>query len=433
MTFPRTPSRPGGRQRGFTLVELMVAVALGMLVMVALVAVYLNVSRTNSEMYKTNGLIENGRFAIDVLNEDLAHAGYWGGYVPTFDNFSLRTVPTPCPGALPADPCDVPDAASLANGPCFAYASWTPAYRATLMGIPVEVYGDGVPPGCDTATLIKDRKPGTDVLVVRHAETCVPGTANCEAFDANKVYFQASKCAAETDNGYFFDLAKRAALADFSLKNRGCTGVPPATVAGALGVAEVRKFVSNIYYIRTWAASTGDGVPTLVRVSFGPNGGTPAHEAPAQALIEGIEQFRVELGLDLKEAKCNTDVDYTKAIQRTAAPVTLVDPSTCALNAANLAANTLPLVRGDGVPESYVHCPAAGCTVGQLLNVVAAKIFLLARSKETSAGHEDLKTYSLGSAAAASVAPADKAYKRHLFQTTVRLTNISARRETPLP
>ena len=101
MTHLRNPSRAGERQHGFTLVELMVAIALGMLVMVALVAVYLNVSRTNSEMYKTNGLIENGRFAVDVLNEDLAHAGYWGGYVPTFDNFSLRTVPTPCPGALP--------------------------------------------------------------------------------------------------------------------------------------------------------------------------------------------------------------------------------------------------------------------------------------------------------------------------------------------
>jgi type IV pilus assembly protein PilW len=229
-----------------------------------------------------------------------------------------------------------------------------------------------------------------------------------------------------------YDLSQKANLADFTLKKRGCTGTPPATVAGALGLAEVRRLVSNIYYIRTWAATDGDGVPTLVRATFGDVGGLPAHTAP-QALIEGIEHFRVELGLDLKEAKCNTDVDYTKAIQRSSAPQTLVDPSTCALNAANLPRNTLPLVRGDGVPESYAHCGAGGCAVGQLLNVVAAKIFLVARSKDPSPGHQDVKNYTLGSAGAASVPTADQGYKRHLFQTTVRMTNISARRETPLP
>jgi type IV pilus assembly protein PilW len=174
------------RQRGFTLVELMIAVALGMLVMIALVAVYLNVSRTNSEMYKTNGMIENGRFAIDVLNEDLTHAGFWGGYVPRFDDYSLRKLV----------PADLPSAAALAKGPCAAYADWDAEYKTMLIGVPVQVFDDALPTGCD-ATLIKDRKAGTDVLVVRHADTCVPGTTNCEAFNASKVYYQMSRCATE--------------------------------------------------------------------------------------------------------------------------------------------------------------------------------------------------------------------------------------------
>jgi type IV pilus assembly protein PilW len=414
MSTRQTPTRRL-RSLGFTLVELMVAVALGMLIMVALIAVYLNVSRTNSEMYKTNGLIENGRFAIDFLNEDLSHAGYWGGYVPQYDNFALRTAPT-----------DVPDAASLAMGPCAAYAAWTPAYRNMLLGVPVEVFGDGTPTGCDTTTLIKDRKADTDVLVVRHAETCSPGDPNCEALDASKVYFQNSQCANEIDASLFYVLSRTPG--DFTLKQRGCTGTPPAT-AGTL--MPVRKFVSNIYYVRTWAVTTGDGIPTLVRASFGPNGGMPAHEAPAQALIEGIESFRVELGID-NQSRCGVAVNYALAITPGAGG-NLVDPATCTHNAVTATANTLPRLRGDGVPESYVRCPAAGCTVEQLRDVVAVKLYVLARSRDLSAGHTDTKTYNMGAAAAYTPVAADQPYKRHLFQTTVRLTNISARRETPAP
>jgi type IV pilus assembly protein PilW len=428
----RQPPTSHLRALGFTLVELMVAVALGMLIMVALIAVYMNVSRTNSEMYKTNGLIENGRFAVDFLNEDLAHGGYWGGYVPQFDDLTQRIVPP-----------DVPDAASLAMGPCAAYAAWTPAYRNLLIGVPVEVFGDGTPTGCDTTTLIKDRKAGTDVLVVRHVDTCSPGDPNCEALDANKVYFQNSQCANELGAGMYFVLSRT--QADFTLKRRGCTGTPPAVTVGTL--MPIRKFVSNIYYIRTWAVTVGDGIPTLVRVAFGPNGGLPAHEAPAQALIEGIEDLKVELGID-GQGRCGGAVNYTVAIDNGVAPSgpssgvsggvvpvpgNLVDPSTCAFNPLNGLNNTLPTVRGDGVPESYVRCPAAGCTVEQLRDVVAVKVYVLARSRDISAGHADTKTYTMGSAAAYTPAAGDQGYKRHLFQTTVRLTNISARRETPTP
>lgn len=65
--------------RGFTLVELMVAVTIGLLIVAALLALYLNITRTNTEMAKANSLIENGRFAIQLIQNDLIHAGFWGG------------------------------------------------------------------------------------------------------------------------------------------------------------------------------------------------------------------------------------------------------------------------------------------------------------------------------------------------------------------
>lgn len=421
--------RSGRAQSGFTLVELLVAIALGLLVMIALIAVYFNVSRTNSEMSKTNSMIENGRFSIDVLNEDITHAGFWGGYTPLFDSLASRVIPTGVPGTT-----------SYANGPCWAFSNWNdPAnalhveYHDYLIGVPVEAYRDAAPPGCPT-TVVKDRKPGTDVLVVRHADTCLPGESNCEALDPNKVYFQFSRCAIELDATPPARSVLSNNTASFVLHNRVCGGSMPGAVTGTL--APIRKFSSNIYYVRTWSTTEGDGIPTLVRSSFGLVSGVPAHQ-PAQALVEGVESFAVELGVDNAGRCAGSAVDYTKAIKMDAIASggNLVDPSDCLYKAADPPKNTMPLVRGDGVPETFVRCPAAGCPVEQLRDVVAVKLYVLARSRDASGGHTDAKTYQLGSGITdtLTISPTgdDQKFKRHVFQTSIRMVNVSGRRETP--
>tara|TARA_B100000959_G_scaffold101286_1_gene106912 strand:- start:78 stop:1118 length:1041 start_codon:yes stop_codon:yes gene_type:complete len=68
------------RQRGVTLVELMVALSIGLLVTVAMLKVYVDASG----MYRFNeGLArvqENGRFALEFLRRDARVAGFWGCY-----------------------------------------------------------------------------------------------------------------------------------------------------------------------------------------------------------------------------------------------------------------------------------------------------------------------------------------------------------------
>jgi type IV pilus assembly protein PilW len=427
------------RQHGFTLVELMVSITLGLLVMVALVAVYLNISRTNTEMAKTNSVIENGRFALDLLEEDISHAGFWGGYVPKFDDVSYSA----------AVPGDAPSALMVAAPePCLAYTSWgaTVGYFDSMIGIPVQSY-DTTPTNCGGGAAgqpITNKQADTDVLVVRHADHCLPGTGNCEADTiasaTPKVYFQSSLCSLETENVPPYRYVLSNALAAFTLKVRGCTGTPPGTVGVA---ANRRKFVSNMYYVRNYAVSVGDGIPTLMRSTFGTGGvgSIPGFE-PAVALIEGIQGLAVELGIDAK-SRCGTNAD-TALLSR-------VDPTTvatgCAVNAAIAASNTLPLNRGDGVPESFVRCSGAGgCTPAQLENVVAVKVYVLARSRETSPNTTDTKVYCLGSTCPAATVTACPAvgtnpapllgpfcdgYKRHVYQTVVRLHNVSGRRETP--
>jgi type IV pilus assembly protein PilW len=398
----------------------MVSIVIGMIVMVALVSVYGNISRTNTEMSRTSAVIESGRFSIDLLQEDLQHAGYWGGYVPDWDNIAVTATPT----AL----------AATAPDPCLSFTNWTPSYKDLLVGLPVQAFSSasaGVPTGLSgCSSIITDRKANTDVLVVRRAESCVPGAGNCEADSAGKIYFQPSFCTAQS-----YALTTAAAMTAGTVADAvpyvlGTTGFTLRTRACGAAVTPKRKFVSHIYYVRTWSSTSNDGIPTLVRATFNLGGAssTPGFET-AQPLIEGVDGFVVDLGIDSSSRCSGTSVNYTQAPTGTYK----WNPATCAHDTTTPLNNTLPSNRGDGVPESYLRCGSGGCTVAQLRDVVAAKIYVLARSREASASAES-KTFTLGSVSGSqtTVTPgtSDK-FRRQVFQTTVRLNNVSGRRESP--
>jgi type IV pilus assembly protein PilW len=365
-------------QSGLSLVELMISMAISLVILAALVLLFTNTSRSNREFARANGMIESGRLALQVLEADVLHGAYWGTYVAAFDDQTLNIAPD--------------DAPTLVPDPCLAYAAWTPDYVDSLIGIPMQAYDDAaVCPG-----ILLDRLAGTDVLVVRHAENCVPGgpSPNCEGLVAGRLYFQSSLCATDVE-AYLFGTA------GFDLRRRDC-----ATLA------EIRRFMSTIYYVRDYAVTAGDGIPTLMRSQFDflPSGNL--EQQAAVPLIEGIAAFRVEFGVDdLSETA--TPVDYTTA-------VAWVDPET----------RTSASNRGDGVPDDeFVHCTtAAPCTVAELANVTAARLYVLAQSREASRGYTDSKTYTLGDTV---VGPFDDAFQRHLFVTTVRLPNVAGRRITP--
>ena len=380
-------------QAGFSLIELMVAMTLGLLITAALIALFLNITRTNSEMAKTNSQIENGRFAIQLLQHDIAHAGFWGTYVPQFDDLTLTTVPLDAPTAVP--------------NPCLIYTTpWAAAYITNLLGIPVQAYGNTPPSGGGCVTnLATNKQANTDVLVVRHAETCIAGSGgNCEADTAGKLYFQSSL----SFNSYC-PIGLTADTTPYILNTAGFGTLEKKDCTTA--VTDKRKFISNIYYIRNYANTVGDGIPTLMISQFDLAGGVLAHQAEVP-LIEGIEGFRVEFGID-NLSDTGAAVGYTAAVNW-ADSTNLISPTN----------------RGDGVPDgAFVRCiDAAPCIVARLSNVVAVKLYVLARADTISPGYTDSKIYALGGT---TLGPFDDGFKRHVFSTTVRLNNISGRRETP--
>jgi hypothetical protein len=351
----------------------------------------------------------------------------------------------------------------------------------------VQAY-DALPNGAGCLAPLAQRA-NSDVLVIRHAENCVPGVGNCGAAVAGRLYLQVSSCAAETNAGTAqlatsntitlsgsasavpsdyvgltirttggtglgqsrsisayngstqvatvstawttipdstttYSLDYMLGTNTYPLHIRNCVGTgAPATLPITSGTAaDKRRWMSNIYYISNFVNPDNPAqvIPTLVRSQFDLAGGTLAQQAPVP-MIDGIESFRVELGID-NVSKSGAAVDYTQSIVWS-------DP-----NNQVLATN-----RGDGAPDVFVRCTtAAPCTAAQLANVVAVKIYVLARSRDSTPGYTDTKSYCLGESnpdgtcpAANQIAAANDSYKRHVFRSSVRLVNISGRRETP--
>jgi len=377
----------------------MISLSIGLVMLAALVALFVNSSRNNREMSAAASVIENGRYAIEILEGDVVHAGFWGTYVPDFDD------PTRDEDPPTSTPTSIPD-------PCVAYAAGTwatgTALVNSLIGIPVQMFDGGttVCPG-----LVTDRVPGTDVLVIRHAERCLPGEGSCEA-DAvgatdSKVYIQGSLCEDELGTPYAFGRTPTggAFAAPFILTQRDCTTPAPK-----------RRYVSYIYWVRDFAAAPDDGIPTLVRSEFDLSAdgtGTLEHQRLPVALVEGVDGLWVELGVD--------DVSITGEPVDNTVAVEWEDDETKA-RARN---------RGDGIPDGeFVRCTAGdACELEQLMNVTAVKMYVVARSRVDTQGYTDTKTYNVGLAGTAG--PYGDAFKRHAYATTVRLPNVSGRRERP--
>ena len=81
-----------------TLVEWMVSITIGLILLAGLTGLIARQSSAQSELEKSSRQIENGRYAMQLLNEDVQMAGYYG----EFSNVGSLAVPS----ALP-DPCVV--------------------------------------------------------------------------------------------------------------------------------------------------------------------------------------------------------------------------------------------------------------------------------------------------------------------------------------
>jgi type IV pilus assembly protein PilW len=259
MKIPHT-----ARQQGFTLIEMMIALTLGLMILAGTTAIFVRNSRTSDEIKRANQQIENGRYAMSLLGSDLRNAGYLAEFDPS-------TLPTPV--APNACATDLP---SLAAG----------------LAMPVQGYDNGAGmPGC-----ISDYKTGTDIVVVRRASGCALGDAGCDAAVNGAVYLQASGCNSPTELGSGQPANYFVLDTDQSKLNR--KKVDCATTA------PVHQYQVHIYFVANNYKS-GDGIPTLKRAELGSSGFSIV------PLVEGIENLQIEYGVDNLTALTGAPATFT--------------------------------------------------------------------------------------------------------------------------
>ena len=64
--------------KGFTLIELMLAMVIGLFLMAGVFTVYVNGSVAQDNTEKQSRLVDDARFAIETITSDLRTAGFWG-------------------------------------------------------------------------------------------------------------------------------------------------------------------------------------------------------------------------------------------------------------------------------------------------------------------------------------------------------------------
>ena len=237
------------RQRGVTLVELMVGLTLGLVVTAAMLVLFANASAHGQDIARAGVQIENGRYVSELLREDVRLAGFYG---ETSVAGALYTQPDPC---------------SLAP------AGW----GGTPLTLPASVQGYRP---ADLLPCLDHRKAGTDAVAVRRLGITAIDPATIVAGNT-QYYVQYSYCVSDV---FSPRLVFSASSADFTLKNRACSAVN-----------NVRAYVSRIYYVADCnrCGVGGDTTPTLKRVDLVGNA------LVTTPLAEGIETLRFEYGFDV--------------------------------------------------------------------------------------------------------------------------------------
>jgi Tfp pilus assembly protein PilW len=316
------------QQSGFSVVEVMVALLLSMTLGVAVVSVFVNNSHSFTQDDNIARMSDDARFALREVAFEVSMAGHYGElHVPAIVT---------------------PDAALSIGVDCGPAGQVNWMYR-TVEAVTGNTHSISAIDNATNAQVIAahscfvggELQEGTDIIAIKR----VAG-AESAALRAGGVY----------------------------LRTNGTVGLlfrapAPATPTVAVGLPRADwEYRPSIYYIRQFANTPGDGIPTLCRKVL--RGAGPS--MTTECIATGIEDMQVEYGIDTSE---------------------------------------------DGHPNVYLSAPS----LVEMQSVVSARIFLLARTTEIDTRYTNDKTYSISNSP--DFVPGDS-FHRRVFSTNVSIQNV---------
>lgn len=227
------------KQSGFTLIELMVSLALGIAISWLVLDVSLNAIRSNQDTVANGEVIDKGVFLVDLLKREINYAGYYGEVKP--DNVNIWTKAGD--GGLQG----------TSNRHAVDYCTETPdKFHLTT---PIFVLNNP----STVCSFLPTLNPLSDVLMIRRASTHIGGSLTPKQHYVQSNFWTARIA---TGNQNVFTLK---AMNGFDL-------------------APIREFSQAIYYL--------DSNKNFERARL------IAGKVVLERLMEGVEDFQVEYGRD---------------------------------------------------------------------------------------------------------------------------------------
>lgn len=362
--------------RGLSLVELMVALAIGSFLVIGAITVYSNGRNTYALNEAIGRLQENGRYVMSVLEPDLELAGYYAftnspdtlrlvsGANPAVEYASANAMrQRPVPPALVAPP-------PVANLPVSAHACGN-NFAVDVLS-PVEGTNDeyfpGAGAGCDPYSAgggSAASQPDTDTLTIRRASTTtVPA-------EAGRIQLYASRLRSRTVQQLFVD------------------GVAPGITDDD---NQVHNLVVRAYYVASDSVDRA-GFPALRVKGLSAIGGAAAFID--NEVMPGVEDLQVQFGIDTGDYDNDGIIDAGMDLD------------------------------GNGIPESdgratrYVDPDFPGLDRFQ---IVAVRLWVRVRADRPDPGFFDDRTYEY----AGRVHPLtddERRFRRVLMSRTITLRN----------
>lgn len=356
----------------------MISLLLGVVLVGGMAAIFSNISKGFRQDEQGSRLHDDLRLAFAIMAEDVEMAGFWSDMHDP--NYAVLVDCNVFGVASTGSNCDSsPSATPTITGNLQRWTYFNRAPVAVLDNFVAGTEGSAVLTSAttvdandpETITLTDlgfasgEVRPTTDIIAIKRVE----GGQTAEAsLVTSNVYLQ-------TGGGGTATLYRRA--------NPANTPSPSVTPRASAPLYSYYGYRVAIYYVRTYAVTAGDGVPTLCRKVLQGNAFV------TQCLSQGIENLQLEYGVD-----------------------------------------TVPAA-GNGIVDQYISsdplAPAAP-TQAQLQKIISVRVSLLGRSQPGAKGEVDgtyknAKTYTLGDI---TVAGNNDPFYRKLLQGVVLVRNPSS-------
>jgi type IV pilus assembly protein PilW len=347
------------RSLGLSLVELMVALAIGSILIAGAVYVYSQSRNTQRVSETAARLQENGRYVLSVLEPDIQLAGYYGfsnspGGIQFIHDGDLGAA-TPAARLQPGNTA----ATGVDHGCGNNYAV---NVITTIDGVNDN---EAFPLGCaDEVEAAGGIREGTDLLTIRRSSG--PPAVGSGTAVAGRLQLLVNRL--NPNNSYMF-----------------VDGLKPTSPALKTDLVEVRDVVVRSYYVSN--DSVNPDVPGLPALHMILPDGTD------QEVMRGVEDFQVQFGYDTGSYDGNAEIDAG------------FDED------------------GNGIPDSSNGIATRYVDPGEVpfgFQVVSVRLWVLLRAEQAEQGFVDDRPYVMGSKTVD--APGDN-HRRVLMSRTIQLRN----------